>query len=83
MIAMPINNLTIGAKFLFQFSNWSPVNLKRVRILYKSETYVIMYNYDSKEEYCIKLDSDDLFLRIKKACFYIDPNGTEHYESGE
>ena len=79
MNKISVAGLYVGFKCLFQLSNWAPINLKQVKILYISKTYVIMYNYKDETEYCVKLDSDELFLGEREACFYKDPNGTIHY----
>lgn len=46
--------LKVGSKVLFQLSHWSEPNLHFVEVLFVGKTYVVMWNIDRKQEYCVK-----------------------------
>lgn len=54
MKEIQIEDLNIGEKVLFQLKHWAPSNLHFVEILFVGKTYVVMWNIDRKQEYCVK-----------------------------
>lgn len=56
MKEIKIEDLVIGGKVLFQLSHWSPSNLHFVEILFVGKSYVVMWNVDREQEYCVKHD---------------------------
>ena len=79
MINIQIQTLKVQDKCLFQLSHWSPVNLHKVIILYVGSRYIVMYNVDREEEYCVSIDKYDDMSGYTNSVnsqpkFYVDEN---------
>ena len=74
MKLIPIKDLTVGERYLFQLSTWSPVNLKHVTIRYIGTKYIVMHNTAKDDEYCVTIDDHECWEQGRSPLFYIDDN---------
>jgi len=66
-----IGELELWDKCLFQLSDWQPHNLHHVRIDYIGTKYIVMYNFEREEEYCVSIEPYECLENKRYPMFYV------------